>query len=49
MQIRTVPNRDFFEFQLSGRLDAESAPGLQQAIDDAIRQGIHSFLSLIHI
>ena len=44
MQIRTIPNRDYFEFQLSGRLDAESAPGLQQAIDDAIRQGIHSFI-----
>jgi anti-anti-sigma factor len=44
MQIRTLPNRDFFEFQLSGRLDAESAPVLQQAIDDAIRQGIHSFI-----
>ncbi len=44
MQIKTHTDKDFRELQVSGRLDAEWADTLQQAIEDALREGAHSLL-----
>lgn len=44
MQIKTHNDKDFRELEVSGRLDAEWADTLQQAIEDALREGAHSLL-----
>ena len=44
MQIKTQSDKDFRELQVSGRLDAEWADTLQQAIEEALREGAHSLL-----
>ena len=44
MQIKTHNDKDFRELQVSGRLDAEWADTLQQAIEEALREGAHSLL-----
>ena len=44
MQIKTQSDKEFRELQVSGRLDAEWADTLQQAIEDALREGAHSLL-----
>lgn len=44
MEIKTHSDRDFRELQVSGRLDAEWADTLQQAIEDSLREGAHSLL-----
>ena len=44
MQIKTHNDKDFRELEVSGRLDAEWADTLQQAIEEALREGAHSLL-----
>ena len=44
MQITAHNDKDFRELQVSGRLDAEWADTLKQAIEDALREGAHSLL-----
>ncbi|MDZ4684483.1 MAG: STAS domain-containing protein [Planctomycetaceae bacterium] len=44
MQITPTPHDDLLELRVSGRLDAEWAATLQQAIDAAIREGYHSLV-----
>ena len=44
MQIKTQSDKDFRELRVSGRLDAEWADTLQQAIEEALREGAHSLL-----
>ena len=44
MHIKVHSDKDFRELQVSGRLDAEWADTLQQAIEEALREGAHSLL-----